>query len=557
MELKFTQKIFITVLAIIFTIGLTFASLELPGLLDSFLQKSFSFPGFDHGLSELNLTKTELYFQHFHIRFIGYLCLFLVVVLIVVGFITNKTGLSSLGAIVLFLPAFGSFAFSMFFLAGLGFLRLLWIPFTDISSIMMKLGSIVYIPYDLIMYIGSLFNIYPRYTLITICISLGLFLFLSGTIAWFYTRFREYNIADFFVYRISRHPQYLGWIIWSYGIFLFQNEHFKKTWTYPDSLPWLLSAMIIIGVSMMEELRMKKQFGEEYESFSSRTHFMFPLPRFIKKIISLPIRLILRIQKVEKKRHVLAITTLYTVILMTASYIYVDFSSGNIKLLSSSRTEKVEELIDILKTSDNRRAKSHASMDLVKYGELAVDPLISLVKDPDPVVRDFSIQALGELKSKKAIPAFIDALNDDEGSVRCDAAFALGETKVVEATDKLIMLLNDQSSSVRGSAAIALAKIGSKKAIIPLITSLNEEEKYTLCFKIDALGRLKAERAVPSLTTLLKNDDAMIRQAAAVALVNICSPRAEDALTEALNDEDWQVRIYAAEALKMMKKRKN
>ncbi len=71
MELKFSQKIFITVLAIIFTVGLTFASLELPGLLDSFLQESISFPGFDHELSELNLSKTELYIEHFHIRTIG------------------------------------------------------------------------------------------------------------------------------------------------------------------------------------------------------------------------------------------------------------------------------------------------------------------------------------------------------------------------------------------------------------------------------------------------------------------------------------------------------
>jgi protein-S-isoprenylcysteine O-methyltransferase Ste14 len=557
MKLKFTEKIFITGLAIIFTIGLTFASLELPGLLDSFVQKSFSFPGFDHGLSELNLSKTELYIEHFHVRFIGYLCLFLVVGLIIAGFITNKAGLSSIGAIALFLPAFGSFAFSMFFLAGLGFLRLLWIPFTDVSSIVMKLGDIVLMPYDLIMYIGSLFDIYPRYTFITICIALGLFLFVTGTVTWFYTRFRKHNVADFFVYRISRHPQYLGWIIWSYGIFLISNEHFKKTWTYPDSLPWLLSTVIIVGISMLEELRMKKQYGQEYESFSQKTHFMFPLPGFLKKIVRLPIRLVLQIRKVEKKSHVLAIIAFYTVVLMTASYFYLDFPSGYIKLTASSTAGKVEELVGILKTSDSRRVKSHASMDLVKYGELAVDPLIGLVEDSDPAVRDFSVQALAKLKSEKAIPALMAALDDDDNSVRYDAAFGLGELKAGEATDKLILLLNDQKGSVRGSAAVALAKIGSRKAINPLIESLTGEEKYTLCAKIDALGKLKAERAVSRLVILVKDDDAMVRQATAVALANIRSPLAKDALKEAMNDENWEVRIYASEALKMIKKREN
>lgn len=552
MGLRLSQKVFITLLAIVFTVGLTFASLELPKLLDSFLQKSFTFPGFDHGLTQLNLSKTELYIRHFHIRTIGYFCLALVIGLIVVGFVTNKTRLSSLGAVALFLPAFGSFAFSMFFLAGLGFLRLLWMPFTDMSSDIMRLGDIAYVPYDLFMYLGSVFHTYPRYVFITLCIGVGAFLFLFGTIAWFYTSFRRHNVADFFVYRICRHPQYLGWIIWSYGILLIQNDHFKKTWTYPDSLPWLLSTVIIVGISLLEELRMKKQFGDEYRSFAEKTHFMVPLPRVLKRAIRLPAVFFLRIRHVEKKRHVFAVIVLYAVLLIAASYAYSNFDSLTSRLSPATRDQKVAELIGILQRSPSRRGKSHASMDLVKYGDSAVDPLLSLVGDPDPVVRDFSIQALAELKSEKAIPAFMSALGDEDSSVRYDAADALGELRVAEAVDDLIVLLRDRSGSVRGGAAGALAKIGSAKAIAPLVESLNGEEKYTLCSKIDALGRLRAEKAVPSLVVFLKDDDPMIRQAAAVALANIRSPMAREALTDALDDEDWQVRIYAAEAMRMI-----
>jgi protein-S-isoprenylcysteine O-methyltransferase Ste14 len=556
-ELKLTQRIFITVLALIFTIGLTFASLELPGLLDSSLQNSITFPGFDHELSELNRSKTELYIQHFHIRLIGYLCLFLVLGLIIAGFITSRAGLAAVGAVALFLPAFGSFALSMFFLAGLGFLRFLWIPFTDISPLVMKMGSIVYVPYDLVVYIGSLVDVYPRYVFIVLCIGGGLFLFLSGTTAWFYTRFRKRNVADFFVYRICRHPQYLGWIIWSYGIFLIRNEHFKKTWTYPDSLPWLLSAIIIVGVSMMEELRMKRQFGDEYASFARRTHFMFPLPRFLKSVIRLPARWILRIQKVEKGVHVLAILGLYAAMLIGASYVHEGLTSGRLSLSQASRAEKVEELVGIMKFADSRRWKSRASMELVKYGELAVDSLISLSENSDPVIRDFSIQALGKLKAEAAIPNLMAALSDEDSDVRSDAASALGELAVKEASEQLVVLLNDRTGFVRSSAAVALAKIGAKNAAVPIIESLEGEDRYTLRSKIDALGRLRAEQAVPRLVRFLKDDEVTVRQAAAVALANIRSPAATDALTEALRDEDWQVRIYASEALKMIKKGQN
>jgi protein-S-isoprenylcysteine O-methyltransferase Ste14 len=555
-KLSFTQKLFITALAVVFTVGLTFASLELPNVVDSFLQESFRFPGFDHGLTEFNLSKTELYIQHFHLRLIGYVCLFVVIGLIIVGFITDRTGLSTVGAVALFLPAFGSFALSMFFLAGLGFLRVLWMPLTDVSPLVMKLGDVVYAPYDLVIYVGSLFKVYPRVPFITICIGVGLFLFVSGILAWFYTRFRKHNVADFFVYRICRHPQYLGWIIWSYGIFLIRNEHFKKTWSYPDSLPWLLSTVIIIGVALVEELSMRRRFGEEYESFRCRTHFMFPLPSVLKRALALPARFLLRIKRVEKKRHVFAILFLYTAILVGVSYIYADSSSVHIKLSSSSKTERVDELVRILKLADGRRWKHFASLDLVQYGDLAVDPLIELTGDADPVVRDYAIQTLIQLRAEKAIPAFMAALNDENSGVRYDAAHALGELGVKEAEDGLIGLLSDERGSVRSSAARALVKLGSRKAVGPIIEGLDEEEKYPLCSKIDALGRLGAEEAVPWLILYLEHDEAMVRQAAAVSLANIRSPLAKDALTEALDDDDWQVRVYAAEALKMVKERK-
>ena len=124
--------------------------------------------------------------------------------------------------------------------------------------------------------------------------------------------------------------------------------------------------------------------------------------------------------------RVLLIIAFYTVILMTASYFYTEYSSSHIKLTAKSKAGEVEELITILKESDNRRLKSHASMDLVYYGKLAVDPLIGLLNDPDPVVRDFSIQALAKLKVKKTVPILIDALKDENSNVRVTAAFTLG-----------------------------------------------------------------------------------------------------------------------------------
>ena len=50
-------------LAIVFSVGLIFAFIELPRLLDAGLQNQFGFPQFDHGQGEDNALKTEMFIQ--------------------------------------------------------------------------------------------------------------------------------------------------------------------------------------------------------------------------------------------------------------------------------------------------------------------------------------------------------------------------------------------------------------------------------------------------------------------------------------------------------------
>jgi protein-S-isoprenylcysteine O-methyltransferase Ste14 len=290
MNLKLRHGILLSLLAVIFTIGLTFASVELPRIVDAFLHQNIDFLDVATGLDEVTAYKTELYLQHYHLRLVGYVCLALIIILIVAGFITNKSGLSSAGAIVLFLPVFGHFAMTMFFLGGLGFLHLLWMPFLDVSDKVLHLGDIVYLPYRILLYTASLIGINIWRELPLVITGLGLLLFTLGTLAWFYAKIRKQSIADFWVYRISRHPQYLGWIIWSYGVMFFPGSNIKKMFDISNSLPWLLATMVIIGVAMLEELKMRRERGEAYESYCRRTPFLFPIPRIVSRIISAPIR---------------------------------------------------------------------------------------------------------------------------------------------------------------------------------------------------------------------------------------------------------------------------
>ena len=110
------QVLLISLLAVIFTVGLTFVSVELPRLTDTWLQKAFHFPSVVTTDSDNvqrdplheSSVKTALYMDHYHLRIIGYACLGLIVLLIAAGYITGKAGFSSAGALILFLPVLSS-----------------------------------------------------------------------------------------------------------------------------------------------------------------------------------------------------------------------------------------------------------------------------------------------------------------------------------------------------------------------------------------------------------------------------------------------------------------
>jgi protein-S-isoprenylcysteine O-methyltransferase Ste14 len=218
----------------------------------------------------------------------------------------------------------------MFFLAGLGILRVIWMPILDISYGMLQLGEVSYVPYMIAVYIPALVRADIRTPFAYVLMGLGILAFVFGTLAWFYARFQRREVVDFWVYRFSRHPQYLGWILWSYGFMIYVTLHstlheFKISYGVPNSLPWLLSTLVIVGVALVEEIKMRRERGEEYDLYSQRTPFMLPLPRLVSNVISAPMRLALRKKRPESGLEVVVVLVLYAAILILLSVPFVVF----------------------------------------------------------------------------------------------------------------------------------------------------------------------------------------------------------------------------------------
>lgn len=331
MKVSISSGLLLTILAAVFAIALTYASVELPIIINSFLHDIIDFPGYDSS-QEIHRNETASFMDSYYIRFIGYGSLAIIVVLIVVGFLTKKSGLVSAGAIALFLPVFGHFSFNMFFLAGLGAMRIVWIPILDISYEVLRLGDIAYFPYMITVYLPALMGIDITTIIPYIIMGSGILIFIFGTQAWMFARFNKKGVATFWVYSFSRHPQYLGWIIWTYGllIYLIRNSslvHFKLTYEVPSSLPWLLTCLVIICVALLEEIKMKVKFPEEYEDYIQRAPFLFPIPKFISKLITLPVRILFNKEQPESVKEVAIIFFVYLTILILFSLLFnaIDF----------------------------------------------------------------------------------------------------------------------------------------------------------------------------------------------------------------------------------------
>jgi hypothetical protein len=286
-------------LAIVYGLGTTFISVELERLVERTITPHI---GASPGVAAMNReihSGIDQFMASKNVRVIGYACIAFVVLLALAGFVTEKRGLASLGGVGFVLSIYAYFVLHMSFLAGLQVLTALWAPFW---GNLVKLGDIAYLPYMILVYPFSLFGMDVRRPVAGLFATLGLLIFVLGVLAWFYARFQKKGTADFWIYRFSRHPQYLGWILWSYGLMLRVAQRHDTLLHQANpgaSLPWVLSTLLIVCIALSEEVRMRRQHPQEYELYSRGAPFLFPLPGSIARLTSGPLRLALKKDRPE------------------------------------------------------------------------------------------------------------------------------------------------------------------------------------------------------------------------------------------------------------------
>jgi protein-S-isoprenylcysteine O-methyltransferase Ste14/ribosomal protein L37E len=311
----------IKLLALLFTFFLIFLTFEIPFLINNLLIQIF--PNIN---PVFNPDEIEVFING--VRPIGYICLIIIVIFIILGFLIKKEKISVSSSFLLFLPTFGSFASYMFFLAGIGILEVIWLPLDTPYFNFLTLGIIVFPVYLLVFlfYLGPIGYIvlYIFMFLPWIFMILGLYIFTSGVVSWFYGKYQKRDIIEFSIYKYSRHPQYLGFLIWSYGLFVqyMISEYIIMPMGkigLKASLPWVIFALIIVGIAFLEDINLLKKYPDKYAEYRKRTPFLIKLPKTLNLIASFPLRYILKKSFPETNKDIIKVVIFYGMIIIILS----------------------------------------------------------------------------------------------------------------------------------------------------------------------------------------------------------------------------------------------
>jgi len=185
-------------------------------------------------------------------------------------------------------------------------------------------------------------------------------------------------------------------------------------------------------------------------------------------------------------------------------------------------------------------------------GTDAAEKIADLV-DGDPVERRRAALALGEGRPTEAsLDALIEyGLADDDADVRQFAVEALGELGGERAGEAAVAACDDPDPWVRAEAVVALDRIGRSEHAPTIETALDDDHHAVVRNAMVSLFKLRGEALCSVLLELSHADSERLREWAVHLLAGVDDERATSRLDAVANDETQSkvVRSTAVRAL--------
>lgn len=183
--------------------------------------------------------------------------------------------------------------------------------------------------------------------------------------------------------------------------------------------------------------------------------------------------------------------------------------------------------------------------------EAVVSDLVALLHSPQPDTRRTAALSLGKIALPESAAALIQTLRDPDPLVRQYSAWALGnigEYAPVETALALAALLYDPLPDVVDTVAEAIGKMpASARVTERVIEAVHDPRVTTRRAAVKALRWMEASSAYDVLVQALKDPDTQVRQGAIAALGELGDRRAVTAMQDRLlHDSAVGVRSEAA-----------
>lgn len=191
------------------------------------------------------------------------------------------------------------------------------------------------------------------------------------------------------------------------------------------------------------------------------------------------------------------------------------------------------------------------SISMTKGDERAINALIEVLKDKNPILRRRAAKVLGNIDTPDVSAALMEALLDNEADVRINAATSLSKRSEQAIFISLALLLKDPVGEVRSEIAKIIAKMEHPKKIDHLLPLLDDKDPEVLGVAVEILGELKEPEALGKLIEMIKEKDQPQKGKIATAIGCFDDHKALEPLREVAVDTniDTFTRIQALYAI--------
>jgi HEAT repeat protein len=181
--------------------------------------------------------------------------------------------------------------------------------------------------------------------------------------------------------------------------------------------------------------------------------------------------------------------------------------------------EKLDVLLKGVRDEESAGRRNTCTEALIRLGEEAISLIPALLADPDPDIRKFGVDILGNIQDVRVHGPLLEALEDSEDNVAAAAAEYLGRKRHREAVPALVARMEQGAFWVKYSCLQALGEIGDPAAGPAVLKMVGEGDLRKV--SLEALGRMGVPEAEPIILEALFSGEQGWRKTAILAAARL------------------------------------